>query len=58
MKYANGLHAGGAVVVILYSLIKIFHFDIMVNPTLILISGLLLAYAGQSLKVRILQKEA
>ncbi len=54
MKYANLLHASGAVVVIIATTMKIFHLD-LVNSNLLLTLGFLLGYIGQSYKIKLLE---
>jgi len=58
MKYANVIHSLGAIVVIIYAIMKIFHLGQgQINVNLLLALGFLLGYIGQSWKIRLLEKE-
>lgn len=58
MKYANLIHAIGVIVVVLYSVMKIFDLGGgYINVDVLLTLGFLLGYVGQSMKVKLLRKE-
>jgi hypothetical protein len=58
MKYANAMNSLGAIVVVISAILKIFHLaEDQINLNLLLISGFLLGYIGQSWKLRLLEKE-
>jgi hypothetical protein len=58
MNYANVIHSLGAIVVIIYAIMKIFHLEHeQINVNLLLTLGFVLGYFGQSWKIRLLEKE-
>jgi len=58
MKYARILHASGAIIVIISAMMKILHWgEGYVNLNALFIFGLLVGYASQSWKIRILETE-
>jgi hypothetical protein len=58
MKYARMLHASGAILVIVFAMMKILHLgEGYINVNSLLIFGLLVGYASQLWKVRILEAE-
>jgi hypothetical protein len=58
MKYANAIHYLGAIVVIIYALLKIFHLaPEQINLNILVAVGFFLSYIGQSWKVRILKQK-
>ena len=58
MKYANLIHATGAIIVITYAIMKIAHIGHeYINVNILLTLGFLVAYIAQSMKVRLLEKK-
>ena len=56
MKYANLLHNVGAIVVILYGVLKIFRVE-EANTGFLLLLGFLMAYFAQSWKIHLLERK-
>ena len=56
MKYANILANSGAILIIVGAMIKIFHLGI-INPTILLILGVILVVVGQEWKVKLLNEK-
>ena len=58
MKYANVMNSLGAIVVIISAALKIFHLgEVQMDLNLLLLSGFLLGYLGQTWKIKLLEKE-
>ena len=58
MKYLNIIHAIGAIIIIIYALLKITHIGHdYINVNILLTLGFLIGYIVQSMKVRLLEKQ-